>query len=152
MFDIAKLKEMVITHQGKTPCGVSCSFIKLNDRWGIKKYYDKEKRNDNYKRQRHMASVGLAPKVGPKFHFEDMDIYCYVSEAVQVLIEAESVVINWEKREREHRAIYDSIEIMGWIRKAVNDMMVAGYQMTDTHAANFGILGNRVICIDFGND
>src|SRR4051794_30606474 len=47
--------------------GIHARFKAINDQWGFKFYWSRQRRDDNYDRQRRAYEVGGAPALGDKF-------------------------------------------------------------------------------------
>lgn len=139
--------------------GVECEFIPFDNCWGIKAYYNKKKRDENYDWQIAANEYGLGPDVGSKFQFSYYDKdnkkvtkYCFITEAVEPL--ADNGRHDWYEdflNELENKEIEFAEEIDN-VCLELEDKI--GFYMRDKHAANFGRRKSDgfLICIDFGND
>lgn len=83
MFSPELLAEKVNNFKGRSPHGISCKFIKLDKKWGIKVYIDSRVRNMAFEDQKKMAQHGFAPEVG--ICFDAGFNYCYLTEVVETL-------------------------------------------------------------------
>jgi hypothetical protein len=139
------LTDVVSNHKGFSPSGVHCQFIKLDASWGIKVYRGrKDVRDRAFNQQSAMAQVGYAPQVGESFDVGDN--FCYVTQVAQPLIEGDrdgGSDYNDEFSIIEKRYSDEMFDV-------VDEMRQHGFYMSDVHAANFGWLNNKLICIDFG--
>ena len=145
------LSEKVRNYRGRSPGGIACQFIKLDEKWGIKKYSSKKTRDRAYAAQKKMAEVGCAPQVGASFNVDEWR-FCYVTEVAQPLMDGYDGSGNWLERYGESDKLKADSEVLRWMDNALDEMAKHNYYMSDAHLANFGILGNKVVCIDFGND
>lgn len=69
--------------------GESCSFIDLENGWGIKCFYDRENCNISHYCQNYLSKHELAPKAGNKFVIEDWDgckWHCYLTEVAETIV------------------------------------------------------------------
>lgn len=131
----------------KSPSGISCYFIKLNDDWGLKVYREKWERDLAYERQNLMAQHGYAPTTGTTFDIGEK--YCYVTQMAEVLID-DTI------RKRCYYAYADKAMeltkagVNQEIRSLRDKMSALGFDPCDDHYGNFARINGQLVCIDFG--
>lgn len=127
--------------------GCQCDFIPKCEKWGIKVYQDKGKRDENFHWQSLAAEHGLGPEVGVKFEFKrgPAMIYCYVTEKVEPL---------WDSK-RDDDDWYLNMALNTKYRNEMNflhaDLLEKiGFKFDDRHSGNVAFKDGNLICIDFG--
>lgn len=137
-----------------SPSGCDCTFIKLDDKWGLKLYKDEYTRDEAYENQRSCLDIDLAPLVGESIDFSSAGYYGYITEIIEpvamsendfnkVKYDADSRVFEikreWEQRtEIERNIICKKIkEETGWI-------------FYDSHYFNWGTKDGQLMPLDFG--
>ena len=151
----------ILTLNEISSSGESCSFIDLENGWGLKCYDCKSSRDVSYICQKYLAGKGLAPKIGKKFELTDHDGYswwCFVTEVADTLVEYgidnkhcfDEDADEHEMDLAEHYELYACNDRDDWIHEV---MELTGYYYTDDHAGNWGyVVANdkyRLVCIDF---
>lgn len=145
--------------------GEACSFIDMENGWGLKCYYDdKNIRDMCYDIQKYLASIDMAPQVGKKFQLDDYNgdsWYCFVTETAETLVgyginnshvyceDADMDEDDYD--EDKHNALYCRAERDEWIAEIKK---LTDYLYIDDHAGNFGWIvtkaGDRkLVAIDF---
>ena len=122
--------------------GGFCVFIKLNDRWGVKLYNTKEKRDECFVLQLRASRKKVAPKVGFKVRESFIfSRYNRESEYWGFLTEVADLPFNtlYNKKAQKVSRILQS------------RMFKRGFDTDDLHAYNIGKIGERYVCIDFDN-
>lgn len=144
----------------RSPSGVSCYFVKINDTHGIKVYYSKDDRDRAFARQEKMAKHGYAPPVGVSFDIKhnyngysyDDNCYCYVTEIAEVCVERVKGVYesweDWHDKCAAYKVKYPSFD--DDLDELIINMRAVGFDMSDVHMANFGRYNDKLVCIDFG--
>ena len=141
-----ELQEIVKTFEGPSPHGCSCKFIKVNDSIGIKCYTKRHRRDIGFYHQTRMAEYGFAPKTLGVFEIDDT--YCYVTEVATPLVEGDEYYDdNYITCCKNVKSTYTDIDKR--ISKLISDMKEVGYSYCDIHYANFGILNDKLVAIDF---
>jgi len=135
------------THYG-SPHGICCYFVPLDEFWGIKVYFEEEKRDYCHEWQEKAAAHGLGPQTGEWFDLPD-NRYCYITEIVETLVEFEGgcKLCTTEERHELDRQ---------WAakrRELVEKLADIGFHFYDYHWANIGLNHEGdLVCIDFGDD
>jgi hypothetical protein len=136
------------SYRYSSPHGVSCYFVPLDDNWGVKVYESASKRDENICMQARAAEHGLGPEVGESFDLPDGQ-YCYVTERAELLdfVNEDDAHFNYEDDEAWQHENWDEInELTTALQREI------GFRFYDVHAANFGYIEGRLVCIDFGYD
>ena len=141
-----------------SPSGVSCVFIKLNKKVGLKLYYDEAERNYAYKMQQNAAKHGLGPdtyglvdnisvsKIEQLEEWPQSDenigwySYGYLTEIVETHDKFRTA------RGEEFLDLFHK-EIL----TLEADLDKIGFAFWDQKPENCGIKNHRLICIDFGD-
>lgn len=126
----------------KSPAGMVCHFVKLDDDWGVKCFRRERKRNECYNWQKKAAAVGLGPKVGEMFSFGKY--FCYITQVAEVYHNIESM--DWDDYCDIERDNQDEIDKL----KAELEEKI-GFWFSDDHIGNIGFINGRMVCIDFGD-
>ncbi len=141
----------------RSPYGVQCRFIKLNDKWGVKVFHRKDTRDYAYDNQKAAAKYKLGPQIGQKFDLpitlsEDYDGYCYITEVAKILIKYRYDYDRWE--DHKYTKLWD--EITEKYKNRINTLCMKLQKKinwdfeTDSHIGNVGLLNGKLVCIDFG--
>lgn len=125
-----------------SPYGMQCVFVALDNKWGIKLYFDQDKRDQCYQLQEECLDHGLAPELGDIVDLPS-GFYCYgyITEIAQIVAHNDSDGRIWEMRNSED--VQDLI---------ANLYKCTGWQMIDNHYQNFGYVNNCLVPIDFGDE
>lgn len=121
--------------------GDRCEFIPITDKIGAKLYTSEELRDNCYDWQNEAFSVGLGPETFGKFEIAldnpvyDMDgdeyhyQYGYLTEIAQLVeyYKIKSVQLN----------------------NLTDGLKDIGFNFTDNHSGNMGLIGGKLVCIDF---
>jgi hypothetical protein len=136
-----------------SPRGIKSCFIKLDKKWGIKLFWDKDDRDQCYTNQGIAAEHGLGPDVGDTVDFsEGMDYpYGYITEVVQTIVphnEVNNGICSsvFTKAQNSSRLTEKQLEL----KEKLDDLF--GCYFTDLHPANLGYKNGQLICIDFGSE
>ncbi len=153
------------SQKDSSPSGVSCTFFKINNEWGIKTYRSKEIRDSYYETQKMVAEHGFAPEVGECFEFTigGEVVYCYITEVAEPLPPARYFELRVKyvaaKETKEEAEEYNDINSKTWNAYSkqiyqTNDAMdyATGWRNHDSHCGNWGLLRGKLVCIDLGND
>jgi hypothetical protein len=127
--------------------GCWCEFMPKCDKWGIKLYYDKEKRDENFHWQSLAAEHGLGPEVGVKFEFYKGGsiLYCYVTEKVEPLWDSRRDNDDWDLNMELNRKYRNEVNFL-----QVDLLNKIGFKFNDRHVGNVAFKDGNLICIDFG--
>jgi hypothetical protein len=122
----------------KSPNGMSCSFVAIDDEWGLKCYDEEDVRDEAYNNQQLLADYELAPPVGQKT--EVGEYYCYFSRIAEVICPnfADSELFDKKTKEWEDR-IND-------LTDEINSK--TGIYVADDHVENFGVFNGKLVLID----
>jgi len=151
--DITRLLRGQGSHNN--PSGISCFFVRFNHEWGIKVYYQEDKRDDSYNRQAEAAEYGLGPAVGDVFDVPigSSTYWCYVTQIADLPVSPYEYIRNgdedgyWDALDEWAEDYYDDIAFL-----AVALYEKIAWRFEDTHAGNVGFINGRLVCIDFGDD
>ena len=154
----------ILTFDEISSSGEACSFIDLENGWGLKCYYDnKDDRDCSYTCQKYLANHELAPQVGKKFELIDHNgdtWFCFVTQVAKTLVDygicnshafCEDTDLDSEDyRADEYDAMYCRNERDEWIHEVKS---LTGFYYADDHAGNWGWIetskGRRLVSIDF---
>lgn len=158
--------ELNFTSKKETsPSGAACTFIQINDEWGIKTYRSENLRDECYKIQSEASEYDLAPPTGNSFNcIAGYKLYCYTTRVVEMLFTEEYNRLreyceaNSWRRGPEYDAFYveyDRLEeeydpIMRNVSRQLDNSI--GWACLDIHLGNFGRYNGDIVCIDFGNE
>lgn len=126
--------DRILKKKKGSPCGCCCTFVKIDDNWGVKLYWNEDDRNHSYRVQKYCSKRKLAPKVG-----ECLKIGQYFAYITEV---AETPMYEYkggQKLNLPHRLFerYEKIGLSFW----------------DNHGDNIGRLKDgRYVAIDFGDE
>ena len=123
--------------------GIACSFIKLNDEWGLKAYSCSYRRDTAFNNQKEYFEAGFSIEPGQKIDIQESGLYCYTTRIAEIICQCGET---W-KREEELTKKYGE-----QIREEMYAMHQAGLYPRDTHFANWGIFEGRLVLIDLGMD
>lgn len=117
--------------------GASCFYYKVpHEKLGVKFYDTKNERSYAMQMQQLCYYSGIAPKTGEKVDHEGF--YGYVTEHVPTLKELYG---DWDKVPRKIQNQLDDL---------VEYIYACCEHEVDCNWLNFGLVNNRLICIDFG--
>lgn len=143
----SSLAEITKANLEKSPKGCNCTFIPINDKWGLKLYMFEDTRDTNYKYQKLAAQHGLGPNVGGIINLPPVEgfQYGYISERVETFCDGNKCFSmrqfcdEWEEQWSDEIQDLDDrmVEILGISCLA------------DAHPGNFGMKEGRLVCIDF---
>lgn len=125
----------------KSPNGVSASFVQINNEWGVKVFTSESTRDYSYKMQHKASLLGLAPHVGEKFDLGEGQ-YCMICEVVEVF---QTQDMSYED---ERAVISNRSEEIKELKKILVEEI--GFHFYDDHLGNYGLINDRLVCIDFG--
>jgi hypothetical protein len=110
-------------------------FIKMRQ-LGLKLWFEKNDRDFAYDNQKLAAKHRLAPKTHRKIRVPTTShtYYGYITQ----LADTERVINSWDARYSEQAY------------KIEDGLCGIGIDFCDTHAHNFGLIRNHLVCIDFG--
>lgn len=147
MFD-KNVIETLLDEGHESSSGSTCTFIDLENGWGLKCYYqhDENCRDCAYMCQKEAHKHGFAPAVGESFELGNW--YCYVTEVV------ETVVAYAPDNEYDDDAFFDGSDTEAYfdakeeLIRNLSDKMNCIY--TDDHLGNFGYNANGdLVVIDW---
>ena len=121
--------------------GVSCKFVPIDDKWGIKAYCDKGHCDKAYSQQQLLAKHDFSPPVGKCFQIGDY--YCYSTRIAEVLIDPQDFV-----NDEDHWDWITS-KYSKKINKAtaqIRKTLQCGF--IDEHVGNWGYYEGKLMLID----
>jgi hypothetical protein len=138
--DISEITSAVLR---QSPGGASCTFVKLDDKRGLKLYSNRREAVECRWRQRQAARAGLAPKVFGKAELmiDGGQYYGYISEVAEVvplinqclaLPRSAQYII---EESDEFQTLFDNLSSIG----------LGG----DLAVRNIGWINSKMVCIDF---
>lgn len=128
----------------RSPNGMQCVFVAIDEQWGIKLYFNSCKRDECMENQQNCYNVGLAPEVGPPIDLPNgFYRYGYITERAKVAVEG--------CYGPKHRVWEDQNRIQVQELRAELEER-ADWYMGDDHAGNFGYIRGKLVPIDFGID
>lgn len=154
---------------GEISSGASCTFIKLDEKWGLKLYGSEEVRDIAHENHAYFLKCGLAPKLKGKIDLPSFieRRYGYICEVVEVLIDP---VYIYGFRYFDGNSAYDDFEDEdswnGYCDDLINSIMEKysdeyeelmnklaqnDLMYSDDHLGNFGLKNGKMIIIDFDN-
>lgn len=147
---VEKARELFKSPPTSRGSGSDCRFYKLTDTLGIKVYRDRDFAVMAHEGQSAAYAVGLAPECGPLIEDEEMHIYFFTTEIVEVAFDRGMRLA----REAGHantssyiRDYYRDDEYELGLKLVENGFDTA---YNDLHSGNWGYLPDgRAVCIDF---
>ena len=139
--------------------GTECTFVRMDNGWGLKLYDLESNAIHSYEMQRHASKHGLAPLVGPHiFKFNRLGIikYTYYTECITKLLYDAYPDLGgwWDGKWPKHQywgancCIDGPLLCLPDIAQQFADIGIKPY---DLHYANLGWLpSGQFVCIDFG--
>lgn len=137
----------------ESPCGISCIFVKMNDKWGIKLYQSEDVRDRNYYWQMNALELGAGPELRGRIDNVHPEYqYGYITEIVEVLGD-----IFPEEFFCEHDSPFEAeYEFNEMLLQEMDELFEClesiGFNTSDLHLNNIGYKDGRYVCIDFGQD
>lgn len=143
-----KLAQMIDQIQKTHSRGKVCQFVKLGEKWGIKAYEQKSRRDRSWENQKEWSQFGLTPPVGKKFQLGIY--YCFLTRVAKPIIDQKLIPYDgdhysmWMKMDR---AWWPRIKMANQeFRKKVNR------EIMDNHIENWGYFEGKFVLIDCGED
>lgn len=147
-------KKIILKANGCSPHrGVASRFLKISENWGVKFSL---RRADYITRifanQRRAWRLGLGPFCFGLFRLTvgDITFHCYITEVAKVILDM------IEKQEIEWKGGIFLDSDGPFLKRCKHLMRILEQKLdisfSDTHYANFGLIGSRFVCIDFGCD
>lgn len=149
--DTAKIKQITEESLKESPGGVVCKFVKLDNKWALKIYPSKFKRDEAYYNQCNCYDHGFAPATG-----ETIDLpmgYAYVTEIIRPAAKwikegepgyAENKRKGWAWEDRNFELIDETTELI---------YQLTNWWFEDNHPWNWGYNKKGVLIpLDFGED
>jgi hypothetical protein len=133
-----------------SPSGCDCTFVKLDDKWGLKIYRCQETRDVAYENQSNCADIGLGPEVGESIDFLEANRYAYVTEIIEPVGPSED---EYNDDRNSHRKKRNQWEYETRIeRDAIVNMISdeTGWFFHDSHYFNWGTKDGQLMPLDFG--
>ena len=153
---VFKLVETIDYNIDCSPRGAFTIMVKINEKWGIKLFFDKHERDYIYENQKTFAQYGYGPEVGGKIDFRDVyRQYGYITEIVETVIPGHLVGSERSQYAEEFYEKYGGYDDQedNEIKEIIQEMEeTTGIAMTDMHAGNWGWKNGQLIPIDFGFD
>lgn len=154
------LGDIINSKIDSSPEGIQCSFIPLNDKWGIKVYSCKSTRDYAYINQKKCLEIGLAPELGDKIDLDDKT-YCYITERVWTFPCLDS---DMDRRRFLLDHTIEELEVAlkeidmfedHYLDSGLSDIVdeiweKTGWRFIDDHVFNWGKKDGNWIPIDFG--
>ena len=116
------------------PCGVECTFIKLDKEIGAKVFHRKRSRDIAFKNQKKGFKSRVGPKAIASFTIREKELNIYGRYVYLTKIAKKKSVHNF----------WDRVEVLAKRLKKI------GLSDADLHSDNVAFIGNRMVCIDFG--
>lgn len=143
-------KDMIHERINDSPRGGDAVFVRLNDKVGIKLYYDKSTRDRAYKYQTKAAKYDLGPETYGK-----VDGFSFIKTTENLWSD---IKIEEEFRFGYLTEIVETIENRtqwNFYAKKIDDLRTnlmdcIGFSFTDNHDFNCGLKDGMLVCIDFG--
>ncbi len=143
----AFVKEIALNGDGVARYGVCAEYRPLSNLHGIKFYRTRLRRDHTFDCQSIAYQHGLAPAIGSKFSFkrENKIYFGYYTENVELVM----------------RDIVNSVgtdywnQIYTWADECRQELYeklnATGLHFRDLHNGNIGLIGNRLVAIDFSH-
>lgn len=135
-----------------SPGGIASNFVSIDDKLGIKTFFDEESRDFACDKQDEASQYELAPEVYDSIYLPQIDRYGYVTEKVDVMPDIIQREWNGEKFEIEgcdHAILFTHSEAMKTLIRGLVELDIF---FCDNHAQNIGLKNGRLVCIDFGRE
>lgn len=138
-----------------SPNGRHAHFVRLDDKWGVKVYKEKEIRNLSYNNQKHASFFGLGPKVGDWFDVGEAEMYCYITEVADCLCDdgeppQADIFFDGEKYAEAVEDVEEFLYPVEELNELCSKLRGIGLKFYDCHLGNVGYLRGKLVCIDFG--
>lgn len=155
---IESAKDAITNQFNKKKSGISSSFIKINKKWGVKfTHRTCEYMADTYKRQRRGWRLDIAPYCFgfTKFKIHKHIYYGYITEIVDVVADKIGMFYTDIVDDRDPRQVisdemlYVINSIKGIVETIRNKL---NFDFWDYHAQNLGLIGDKVVVIDWGDE
>lgn len=151
----ALLFEKLLNVDIELPEGISSLFVELTATIGVKLYFEKEDRDYAVQLQNKAYRYGLGPQVGSKFNFKWRNIFPH--DRMDRPIPDEEFDPYISQIVRVYGYVTQVATVSGRLSLAkrisiVNRLNSIGIDFDDKHEWNFGKIGNKIVCIDFGKE
>lgn len=166
MVKASEIAEKIIN--GEISSGAECTFIKLDEKWGLKLYSDEKRRDDAHRNHAIFLRCGLAPDLKRKINLPSFieKRYGYICEIVEVLIDP---VYLYGFKRFQGNPVYDDFDYSGWekytdelvesideeyyeeIQELIEKINENDLYYSDCHIGNYGLKNGKMVCIDFDN-
>lgn len=143
------------TRGRKVASGLSCLFIKLSPKIGVKIFWTATERDYAYKAQQFASRYGLGPRVGDKLRISTKDKKLFI--ALKSYRNKEEPSSWWNSRRKT--ALYGYMTQVASIpkkgltdvehEKLCNKLELHGFETCDMHDENVGRINGKAVCIDF---
>lgn len=138
-----ELEAQIKAKTGRSPSGVECEFIDLENGYGLKLFPSKFKRDLVFHNQELCAEYDLGPEVGERVDFPSMNRWGYITEKVETLFDNSSTYQKMRAWETAHAD--ETLRILDKIEN------VTGICFEDDHCKNWGKRADgSLVWIDFG--
>lgn len=150
--NIKKLSKTAKEKKEFSPHGVSCNFVPINDKWGMKIYKTETERNKAFVNQKEFLEHSLAPEIGGKVDLPDIG-FAYITEIVETVLDQHEYLEHddhdrsqyWDAEEKwSHKNLDEILELMNKINSKSTS-----FRFYDNHAGNLGRKNGKLIPIDF---
>lgn len=137
--ELESLNDAIISATKRS--GVSCKFVQLNAKWGIKIYSNGKVRDNAYDKQKKLAELGFAPPVGDRVIWYSKP--AYITRIAKPLVDVKYFDENddeWEAAKDEWQERIDRL----------NNLLKEEYNLgtIDNHVGNYGIYKGFLVVID----
>jgi len=136
-----------------SPSGIACTFVKLSDKWGLKLWTNKLRRDIAYHYQSEAATYGAGPEIGRKVD-NIPGMYGYITQVADWVVQEE---FPWQFFETHDKPWDAWDDFMGLLEEEGYDelrwdLIKIGFDVADLHIGNVGFIDGNMVCIDFGQD
>lgn len=164
---IEALKEITSERINNSPGGIQSKYIKLSDKWGAKITTDEGARDAAYHAQKSCFDLdnSIAPEVGETFEIKvgDKMWYGYITEHLMEFYpnfkwtcSVGGNRIDWNNNPKPTQCEYSRhfllVPYRDQLMETKKQYSEAGFYFLDDHAGNLGFKGDKVVCIDFGDN
>jgi hypothetical protein len=155
---VAEIEQKIRSSFSDSPNGCQCKFVPLDDKWAIKLYKSRQKRDETYDNQKMCFDVGYAPELGERIDLPNGPMrYGYITEIVETIFNTADYDLDADCSEDEDD---EYSEVLDWEGENYSELnrikrflyQKTGWEFRDDHAFNWGMKDGKLIPIDFGVD
>lgn len=133
----------------KSSDGAFCKFVKLDERWGIKLYLDKDDRDEIFERQEEAARYGLGPEVGDCLDISQLDLpFGYITEIIEPAFDPKDFNYVHEEDAAEKKFIDENYDEIREVHQKLHQKL--RWSFMDDHLFNWGYKNGKLMPLDFG--